>query len=171
MNDPKWLSDWRQSDEMQGRAPIPNALKLARAIPVRKQFRDEPVVESGVPACPQWVTGYAEQFWHRTTDALASMGIASPVDASSLEEACKLYALIREADDAIAREGAYQKSITQHGEEIIRPHPGLRVRLDADTKLRHWLVEFGLTPSSRSRINSSLFRAPEPASPASGYFR
>ncbi len=72
-------------------------------------------------------------------------------DGKALELLCSVYAEYRDARDVIDRQGATYESHTQNG-KIVRARPEVAIASDAWRRIRAMMTEFGLTPSSRSRI-------------------
>jgi phage terminase small subunit len=120
---------------MRGRKPKPTALKILEgAQPCRINTREPHMPAAGGPPCPDWLGDYGKQLWERYAPILETAGLLTTGDIPAFEQLCDEYDTIR------------------------------RDRLDnpARDRYRRLLVEFGLTPSSRSRIKSSA-EAPKDA--------
>jgi P27 family predicted phage terminase small subunit len=135
---------------MVGRPRKPTALKVLHGDfdknPQRRNHR-EPVPGKQPPKCPAWITGEARKEWKRIVDELESMGVASGVDRAALEQYCIAYDAWRQALRTVRKEG--RTFASNHGPRV---HP-------ADTLARSYadlchriLCQFGLTPSSRTRL-------------------
>jgi P27 family predicted phage terminase small subunit len=86
---------------------------------------------------------------------LDRMGILAEPDALALELLCEAYADYLAAARELKDFGsAYYETTTEKGGTMYRAHPALAAKADADRRIRGWLAEFGLTPSSRSRVKT-----------------
>jgi phage terminase small subunit len=57
--------------------------------------------------------------------------------------------------------------VTKDGSVMHRSHPAVAAIQDADRRIKGWLIEFGETPSARSRLRVD---AHEPDETTSKYF-
>src|SRR4051794_7754205 len=106
---------------------------------------------SGRPRPPAHVSDGARKIWPRLAEMLDSSGVLTKADAIAFEVLCE--ADLLDARAAIKAFGSqYFEATTEAGGRIIRPHPAVAAIRDADRRIRAWLVEFGLTPSARSRV-------------------
>lgn len=135
---------------MRGRKPKPTAVKKREGNNGgRKLNRKEPKTVQGSFVPPAWLTGRALAEWKRIVPILKSMGTFSDSDRTALEIYCKAYQRWRQAEEAIDKTGLVMRSPSGYIQQA--PHVGL-ARKYADQVAR-LAAEFGLTPSSRSRIN------------------
>lgn len=115
---------------MRGRKPKPTALKLLEGTRADRINRDEPTLPKGDIEPPDWLDdldGYGIDHWNELAPMLSKAGLLTEGDRPALALLCRAYA---------------------------------RLRLDplddkANDLYRRMLVEFGLTPSSRSRIKAT----------------
>jgi P27 family predicted phage terminase small subunit len=90
------------------------------------------------------------------------MGVLTEADAWALEQLAENYEEIVKLRKILAREGRFQTRITKQGEKVKFSHPGVIQLSDAEKRFRAMMAEFGLTPSSRARVNAM---PPEEADP------
>lgn len=132
-----------------GRKPKPTALKQLEGNPgKRKLNRREPKPEKGIPPCPAWLLPEAKKEWKRLCENLGQLGILTKVDRAAFAAYCQSYARWKEAQEHIDQEGSVFE--TDKGYQQQTPWVGI-----ANTNQKMMLQaasEFGLTPSSRSRI-------------------
>jgi P27 family predicted phage terminase small subunit len=97
------------------------------------------------------------------------MGVLTEADEIALQMLCEAYADYLEAREALRAFGSnYYTTTTQTGGTMHRLHPAVSVMQETDRRFRNRLVEFGKTPSARSRVQID---EPSPADdPASRYF-
>lgn len=143
---------------MRGRKPKPTALKLLEGNPGKRALpRDEPRPAAGLPTCPTHLCAKARREWRRIGQELAAVGMITRVDRAALAAYCAAYARWADAETKAQEQGILVKTNGQ-----VMTNPYIRVAESAMKLMRQFLVEFGLTPSSRSRLSAP---APKPASP------
>lgn len=112
---------------MRGRKPKPTALKILDGTRKDRINDDEPVVPVGSLEPPDWLLKTARDHWLELAPVLARAGLLTDADRHSLALLCESFGRFRhDPTDNRARE-LYRKLC----------------------------VEFGLTPSSRSRLKST----------------
>ena len=135
---------------MRGRKPKPTALKVLSGNPGKRPLNArEPVARSGIPDCPDWLDAEAKAEWSRVTVELDAMGVLSQADRSALAAYCTAWSRWVEAEAQVKKFGLIVKS-PEKGFPMKSPY--LSVADQALEAMRKLLVEFGLTPSSRSRL-------------------
>lgn len=134
---------------MAGRKPKPTAVKKLEGNPGKRKLNTkEPVPAKGMPDCPEWLLPEAKKEWERLADLMNQMGILTEVDMAAFAAYCQSYARWKEAQEHIDSEGSTFE--TDKGYQQQTPWVGI-----ANTNQKLMLQaasEFGLTPSSRSRI-------------------
>lgn len=134
---------------MAGRKPKPTAVKKLEGNPGKRKLNTkEPVPAKGMPDCPEWLLPEAKKEWERLADLMNQMGIPTEVDMAAFAAYCQSYARWKEAQEHIDSEGSTFE--TDKGYQQQTPWVGI-----ANTNQKLMLQaasEFGLTPSSRSRI-------------------
>ena len=81
------------------------------------------------------------------------MGGLTEADAWALEELAETYVEARDLRQRIAQEGRTVMITTTTGDERQVTNPLIHQLSDASKRFRALLVEFGLTPSARARVN------------------
>lgn len=137
----------------RGPPPKPTAIKqMEGTYRPDRAAQDEPLIEPGIPEPPKLLTGRARAAWDRIGPELEKMGVLTTVDGVALELLCDAYAEWVAARDVIRRQGSTFSSKTQDGRKVIKPHPAVRIASEAWRRVHRMLLEFGLTPASRSRV-------------------
>jgi P27 family predicted phage terminase small subunit len=126
---------------------------------------EAPEPPPGVPAAPGVLTGDAEAEWDRMIVRLTASRTLSTVDGALLWNYCRLWADCErlQADaDALPQTWFEKTSVDGAGVEHVEPklHPVFAQLKQYRLALRVLLVEFGLTPLSRNRVQASTDRAP-----------
>jgi P27 family predicted phage terminase small subunit len=135
----------------RGPAPKPSALKLVQGTyrPDRAAA-NEPQPERVTPSCPTWLDAEAKREWRRIVPELETLGLLTRIDRAALAAYCQSYSEWWAMERAIREKGRTQTN-AMSGVVSARPEVGMRDR--ALTQMKAFLTEFGLTPSSRSRVS------------------
>jgi P27 family predicted phage terminase small subunit len=137
---------------MRGRKPKPSAIKELAGNPGKRPLNmAEPVPPPGVPESPMELSPEAQAEWNRICPLLIQMGVLSTVDTTALAAYCECFAQSVSATRIVRKVGAVIKTPT--GYPIQSPY--VSVASKALEQMRKLLTEFGMTPSSRSRINAT----------------
>ena len=134
-----------------GRPPKPTALKRLAGNPGKRKLNDlEPEPRREMPGCPRWLTGEAKKEWRRMARDLYDAGLLTTVDRAALAGYCVAWATFYEAQTELQKTGVSMVIMTSNGNAVMNPWLGVRNR--ALDEMRRFLVEFGMTPASRSRV-------------------
>ncbi len=114
----------------------------------RKLNAKEPKPKAVIPKCPKVLQGEARSEWRRMAKKLHGLGLLSEIDGAALTTYCLTWARLVDAEE----------KLREHGTVIISPNgypmqsPYLGIATKATEQLVRVLVEFGMTPSSRARV-------------------
>jgi P27 family predicted phage terminase small subunit len=134
-----------------GRPRKPSALKLIQGtLDGRRVVKNEAHLEIAIPDPPPHLSGEARAEWDRICPELASVGLLARADRAAMAAYCKCWADWVNACIAVDVEGI--TIIGAHGGEV--ENPKARVKDRTAGLMHRFLVEFGLTPASRSRIEA-----------------
>ena len=134
---------------MRGRKPLPSNVVRLRGNPGKRRLNDaEPRPVAKAPACPACLGEEARKEWKRLAKELAELGLLAGLDRGPLAAYCQAHALWVEAVSSIERYGTMIKS--PNGFPIQSPYVAVANR-QVDIMVRI-AAEFGMTPSSRTRI-------------------
>ena len=117
-----------------------------------------------VPECPGHLSVLAREEWARITVELAAIGLLSRLDRAALAAYCQAWGRWVGAEKRIAKRGLTHT--TPKG--VLMPSPYLGIANRAMKQMKEFLTEFGLTPSSRTRIAMDV--KVRPADPADAFF-
>ena len=135
---------------MKGRKPKPTLMRELEGNPGKRPINDrEPRAPAGIPDCPDFLDDEAKAEWFRIVPVLMEMGLLSRADRSALAAYCMAYSRWVRAEGLVRKFGEIVKS-PEKGFPMKSPY--LTVADQALETMRKLMVEFGLTPSSRSRI-------------------
>jgi len=111
----------------RGRKPKPTALKLLEGHRSDRVNDAEPRIPIGSTIAPDGMQGKSLTKWNELAPLLANAGMFTEGDRTALEQLCEDYAEAKSSKDPKAKD-----------------------------RLRRLLTEFGLTPSSRARLKSTV---------------
>lgn len=139
---------------MAGRRPTPQALKDLAGNPGHRKRRETPRPQ-GLASCPRWLAPVAKTEWRRLASQLELLGLLGSSDQAALAGYCTAYANLVKAQNIINRKGF---TYVHNGLEKKRPEVG--IAQDAMREMRKYAQEFGMTPSSRSKVSTSQLPLP-----------
>lgn len=138
---------------MAGRRPKPTALKIAEGNPGKRPLNLNEPQFGGLPKCPGHLDKNAKAEWRRISKELAAAGLLAAADRAALAAYCQCWSRWCDAEENIQKTGTVIQS-PKSGYPIQNPYVGIaNTALD---QMRKFLIEFGLTPASRSRISLDL---------------
>ena len=114
----------------------------------------EPKPKRGIPAPPEHLSEGARAAWGRFSSILDGMGVLTEADPAALEQLCETYAEVVALRADIAANGRFQTVLTKSGDQMERLRPAYSALMDADRRLKGWLVEFGKTPAARAKVEA-----------------
>jgi P27 family predicted phage terminase small subunit len=132
----------------------PTALKKLLGNPGKRKLNNaEPVAPKGVPEMPKFLNGEARAEWRRIIPILINMGVLTVADGKALGAYCSAYSQLVKAEAAIEKFGLICATLDQEtGVAELKVNPAVRVKSDALRHMKSFLLEFGLTPASRSKL-------------------
>ncbi len=101
-----------------------------------------------IPTCPSHLNAIAKKEWGIISKLLFDLGALSNIDRAALAVYCVLYARWVNAEKVLNRTSDIIK--TKDGNLI--QNPALAISNKAVTLMYKYLIEFGMTPSSRTRV-------------------
>ena len=147
---------------MAGRKPLPTKIKLARGTLQKcRQNPDEPTPNPEIPDAPPHLSPEAREEWNRLAQELYGLGILSTIDRAALAAYCQAYGRWVEAEEQIRNPDGTMNltETTSNGNVIQNPLVGIA---NKSLELMHkYLTEFGMSPSSRTRVSASKRKTEE----------
>jgi hypothetical protein len=132
-----------------GRKATPTALKILRGNPgLRPLPKDEPKPKAGLPACPSWLTATAKREYRKIGAILVGSSVMTVADGHALVMIATSFATWVEAEKAVLEHGLLVKG--RDGAPAVNPFR--KVANEAYDRTRQLLIEFGMTPASRTRV-------------------
>ena len=107
---------------------------------------------------PEHLSDEAKKEWRRVGRLLLELGVVSDLDRSALAGYCQAWGRWVEAEEALRQYGVVVKSPSGYPMQS----PFLAVANKALEQMRAFLIEFGMTPASRSRVHAEPQREANP---------
>jgi P27 family predicted phage terminase small subunit len=137
---------------MRGRKPKPTKLKKLAGNPGKRPLNaHEARIEPGIPTRPAHLCREAMAKWKEMAQALYELGLLTKIDGGALALYCQAYGRWVQAEKKVTKHGMI--GYTAHGTETKSVYE--RVAQERGEALRKMSIEFGLTPSSRSRVSAA----------------
>lgn len=135
-----------------GRKPVPTALKLIKGTsqPCREN-KKEPKPKADNIRKPSDLSPLAKKQWELVCKQLEEAQIMTNLDVQALVMYCETYAIWKDATDKISSHGAVVKG--KDGYPTRSPY--LMVAQKSFEQIKTMLTEFGMTPSSRTRVSTT----------------
>ena len=136
----------------RGRKPTPTAIKELEGNQGKRALNDkEPKPVKKAPACPKWLEDEAKKEWRRLAKQMEQLGILTQVDMAAFAGYCQAYARWKEAEEFITQHGSIVKTPSGYWQQV----PQVSIAQTYLKIMNKFAEQFGLTPSSRSRIIAS----------------
>lgn len=137
-----------------GRRPKPTHLKLLAGKPGHRALPEnepQPEVLEAVPEPPAHLSGLARAQWDLTLPLLRKNKILTEIDLNAFAAYCQAYGRWQEAEDYVGKQGMVV--LAPSGFPVQNPY--LAVANKALEQMHKLQVEFGMTPSSRTRVSTA----------------
>ncbi len=130
--------------------PQPTKIKLLKGNPGKRAInKNEPQPGVVLSECPKWLKGEARAEWNRITPILYNIGVLTEIDISALEKYCVAHARWRQAE-AVIDKARSLSTMSGNGSPCALPEVSISQKYL--TLAKAYLTEFGMTPSSRSKV-------------------
>jgi P27 family predicted phage terminase small subunit len=136
----------------RGRPPKPTVLKRLAGNPGKRTLNPnepDPRRDDVAPSPPRHLSREAKREWRRVVPELHRLGLLTRIDTAALEAYCEAYATWVDATKRVREQGMVFNS--PNGWPVQNPY--LSIANQAAKEIHRWLVEFGMTPASRSRVS------------------
>jgi P27 family predicted phage terminase small subunit len=134
----------------KGRKPLPSKIKeLQGTARADRKNNNEPDCDAIDKKCPTHIKGNARKEWNRMMEVFEHLGLLTKMDRSALEQYCVCYGRWIDVEKEIQEHGTIE--LSEKGVPFISPRVNLSSMMMK--QMRSYLSEFGMTPSSRTRLN------------------
>lgn len=139
---------------MKGRKPKPTAIKELTGNPGKRPLnQNEPQPPREIPQCPRHLNAEAKKEWHRIVKDLHTAGLFTKVDRPALAAYCQAYGRWVMAEKKLA---GLEDMVDETPNGMRVQSVYLQIANKAMDQMRRFLVEFGMTPSARSRVTVQM---------------
>jgi P27 family predicted phage terminase small subunit len=116
----------------------------------KDSFADEPHPEISLPKPPTWLGRIGKREWRRVAPQLYELGLLSDLDIGVLATYCHNYEILQEGSKAIKAAGGIAAYLEDKNSQTA---PLITVMRTAQDKILQCSTHFGMSPSTRSRMN------------------
>ena len=137
---------------LRGPAPEPTALRIVKGNPGKRPLNErEPQPRVRKPHCPDHLDEIAKQEWKRLLPILRRMRVLTEADYIALGNLCLQYSVLIKAEQQLAKSGLLFKTPSGY----VQQSPLISIVSNASQQVTGLCREFGLTPSARSRVQTT----------------
>lgn len=136
----------------RGRKPTPSKVVSIKGNPgKRKRSKKEPVLPPSYPKPPSILCKEAAAHWEIVCKQLFDAKVMTDLDIDALMMYCEAYARWIDAHDQVRTYGV----VIEAPSGYLYQSPYLSIANNAFVQMKSILVEFGMTPSSRTRVQTT----------------
>lgn len=138
----------------KGRKPLPTQLKITRGtLQPSRTNHAEPTPGSIELSAPDWLSERGRDAFNELSRLLHGQRVLTEMDEMALTLLCDQWSIYRDARDFVKENGQYALSEDKMGNEVYTNYPQMKTIATTYNSIMKSLTEFGLTPSSRSRVS------------------
>lgn len=134
---------------------LPTELKKQRGTLRRDRMNEnEPKLPSVIPPIPTWLSEDGQKAFSELSNLLHDMSVLTQADELALTLLCDAYSEYKRAKEVVNELGATMEVTSREGnsKSVIRPE--VQIANQSFVRVFQLLKEFGLTPSSRAKVNA-----------------
>lgn len=137
---------------MAGRKPKPTKLKVLQGtFRTDRANKNEPMPDPCIPEAPDHLSKEALIEWGRITNELKKLGLITNIDMVALAMYCQCWGRVIRYEKIVAEKGELYKTASGH----IQISPAMCVLNKSMEQSHKFLTEFGLSPSSRTKVTAA----------------
>lgn len=134
---------------------LPTELKKQRGTLRKDRMNEnEPKLPSVIPPIPTWLSEDGQKAFSELSNLLHDMSVLTQADELALTLLCDAYSEYKRAKEIVNELGATMEVTSREGnsKSVIRPE--VQIANQSFVRVFQLLKEFGLTPSSRAKVNA-----------------
>ena len=116
-----------------------------------------PAFKRAAPNPPSWLSREAKAEWRRIAPALQRLDLIKPEDRATLATYCEVWSRLVEANRNIRANGLVVRNtaVRKDGTEStwFTKNPAVAIAEQAETRLRQYANDFGLTPAGERNVS------------------
>ena len=140
-----------------GRKRLPTEMHVLNGNPskIKDLGKGEPKPKPTVReiAPPEWLNNYGQKMWTDRCPELQRTNVLTTLDIEGFEMACYWYGIFRQCVDDAREKGLFYTYTNKQGHENEVDRPQMKLARQASELYKSYASEYGLMPSSRSKIN------------------
>jgi P27 family predicted phage terminase small subunit len=145
---------------MKGRPIKPTRLKILDGEPNKDRINyNEPSPVINRPSCPAHLSTPARTEWRRLTKELFDLGLLTNIDRAALAAYCQSYGRWVEAETQLKKLALMNPTtkglLYKTANDNLIINPLVKIAQNALELMHKYLIEFGMTPASRTRIHAA----------------
>jgi P27 family predicted phage terminase small subunit len=109
-------------------------------------------IEPSLPECPSYLSDMGKEKWNEIAPRLFNLGILTALDSDALARWCSLWALWRQCQDFIEKNGLSHQVETAAGKSKMQIYPQARLMNQLGEILGKIECQFAMSPSSRASL-------------------
>jgi len=134
---------------------LPTELKKQRGTLRKDRMNpNEPVLPSVIPPIPTWLSEDGQKAFAELSTLLHDMSVLTQADELALTLLCDAYSEYKKAKEVVNELGATMEVISREGNSKPTIRPEVQIANQSFVRVFQLLKEFGLTPSSRAKVNA-----------------
>ena len=134
---------------------LPTEIKKQRGTLRKDRVNEnEPKLPSVIPPIPTWLSEDGQKAFSELSNLLHDMSVLTQADELALTLLCDAYSEYKRAKEVVNQLGATMEVTSREGnsKSVIRPE--VQIANQSFVRVFQLLKEFGLTPSSRAKVNA-----------------
>lgn len=134
---------------------IPTEIKKQRGtLRADRVNPNEPKLTPSKPPIPSWLSDDGKGAFVELSNLLFDMSVLTEADTLSLTLLCDAYSEYKKAKEIINELGATMQVTSREGNTKSVVRPEVQIANQSFVRVFQLLKEFGLTPSSRAKVNA-----------------
>ena len=134
---------------------VPTEIKKQRGTLRKDRMNpNEPVLPSIIPPIPSWLSEDGQKAFSELSTLLHDMSVLTQADELALTLLCDAYSEYKSAKEIVNSLGATVEIMSREGNSKPTIRPEVQIANQAFVRVFQLLKEFGLTPSSRAKVNA-----------------
>ena len=134
---------------------LPTELKKQRGTLRKDRLNEnEPKLPSVIPPIPTWLSEDGQKAFSELSTLLHDMSVLTQADELALTLLCDAYSEYKNAKEVVNQLGATVEIMSREGNSKPTIRPEVQIANQAFVRVFQLLKEFGLTPSSRAKVNA-----------------
>ena len=139
--------------------PKPTVLRVLEGNPSKRPLpENEPKPAVGAPSAPKFLSEPARKHWRAVVRQLKKARVMTHLDADALALYCETYARWMDATADVQERGMLiefeKESKAGLVYTAVEVNPHVSIASKAFDQLRLMMIEFGMTPSSRTKVST-----------------